>query len=211
MTYNMKKFLAFYLVILSFLLPGQAFAQYVPTPSTKVVINKTVLSPNSTKGGTGGNFVDNMSVTDQNFLSGQEVVFRIQVSNPSQVDANNLLVTDMLPKELSFVSGGNFNSTNNSVNFNIGTLKAGDTNTFEVHTKVNPSDQLASAISCPTNLAQVKTDNMLEQDTSTFCISKTVMAPVQELPKTGNATNLVLGGSIFALLISTLLYRKSKV
>lgn len=208
----MQKFYAlFFLLLLLYAGATKSYASY-GGPTASALIDKTVLNPQSNL------FVDNLSINNQHFLSGQEVTFRIGVTNVLSEDLKDVAVVDRLPSNLSFVSASNgtYDVASNIVNFKISSLKVGESKMFEIKTKVNSSSQTSFEVTCPTNSVELRGeskggDKILDQDTASFCISKKVLGVTQELPKTGPATNIIFAISIFSLIISAYLYRKYKV
>ncbi|MBI2012108.1 DUF11 domain-containing protein [Candidatus Daviesbacteria bacterium] len=212
-----KRLAAFSLLAAALVLPNTIFAAGAygqpELPSKKIFLDKQVFNPTQTKGGTGGGFVDNLTLDQNAFLPGQEVVFKVTVKNILNEDLRSLTVTDRLPQEVSFVSttAGTYNSNTHTVTFVIDNLKVNETRSFELKVKIKEANQIPSNVFCMSNLAQVTGENMSEQDTSSFCVQKQVLGVVQELPKTGVASTAVLISSVFSLGLSAYLYRKSKV
>ncbi len=205
----MKKTFLLFLIFFLFVANTSSYASYGGSTPGRALIDKTVYNPQTNL------FVDNLSINNQHFLSGQEVIFRIEVSNTLNEDLTNLTVIDRLPSNLSYISSsaGTFDTSSNTVNFKISTLNLGDSKMFEIKTKVKSSDKMQYEVTCPTNSVELKGeskggDKILDQDTSSFCITKQVLGVVQELPKTGPTTNIIFGASILSLLISAYLYRK---
>jgi len=78
----------------------------------------------------GGGYQNSVSVN-----SGQTVQFQIVVTNTGSATANNVQVTDNLPAGLSYAYGYN----NNQNNFYVGSLSAGQSQTFNFTATVNGS------------------------------------------------------------------------
>ncbi|MDD2823546.1 MAG: hypothetical protein PHQ59_05735 [Candidatus Daviesbacteria bacterium] len=171
------------LTLISFLAVSPVFAQYLPptpTPTFNISINKTIFNPQTQQ------FVDNLTQNQFSFIPDQTVDFRIEVKNTGDVDLNSIDVTDQLPSQLDFVSGGTLDK-GGQPHFSIDKLAPSQTQSFLLKTKIRV-DASASSVICPVNLAKAQTGALMDQDTSTFCINRNInkkVAPVEELPKTG--------------------------
>ncbi|MBU0999875.1 DUF11 domain-containing protein [Patescibacteria group bacterium] len=181
------------LTLFSFLVVPPVFAQYTPpqpTPSKRFYVDKKIFNPQTMQ------YVDNLNRDQYLFTPSQTVFFQLVVTNTGNDDLNNIDVTDQLPPQLSYVTGGSVNTdtkggsanTDGKIHFSIDKLSPGSqSQPLLVEAKVNV-DQGAIGIICPVNLAQAKTESLLDQDTSTFCIQQNIIKPippVKELPKTG--------------------------
>lgn len=173
-------------IIFSFLAVQPVFAQYVPAqpiPNNKLLINKKIFNPQTQQ------FVDNLSRDQFLFVQSQTVDFQIMVTNTGNTDLFNFDITDQLPAELSFVSGGSLDK-GGQPHFSIDKLSPGQSQTFSLKAKTNVNQNTAGIV-CPVNLATVKTGSLMDQDTSTFCIQTAVstgkgaVPAVEQLPKTG--------------------------
>ena len=158
-------------------------AQYVGAtttqPTRQVLIDKKILNPQNNQ------FVDNLNIEQHTFLPDQEVTFRVTVTNVIQAELKNLQISDKLPDTLNFVSTsfGNYDNSSKTINFKIDNLKVGESKTFEIKTKVKSGTELPGNITCQTNLARVTVNNLVDEDTSTYCVSKQVLATTTEIKK----------------------------
>lgn len=209
----MKKILSILLILFVLgISPKNLFADYfVPQglgqAVSQLVLNKQVKNPQN------GLFVENLTVTDAHFLAGQEVTFRIEVRNTGGNELKGINVKDKIPDFVDFVSGpGNFDENNRTINFLVDKLGPGESKTYEFIVKVRAQSNLPNnQLTCLTNLAQASVDQIFTQDTSVFCIENQVLGVTQEIPKTGPAnTGLILLVSSISLLMSILLFRKSR-
>lgn len=182
--------LLFFLSI--FIFRGSAFAQYIGAatvqPARQVLIDKKILFPKNNQ------FVDNLNIEQHTFLPNQEIIFRVTVTNVIQSDLKNLQVSDKLPDVVNFVSAsfGEFDTKNKTINFKIDNLKVGESKTFEIKTKVKPEAELGGNVTCQTNLARVTVNNLVDEDTASFCVAKQVLPTTTEMPKTGPSNTLPL-------------------
>lgn len=168
-------------------------------PVGNLILDKKVRNPKT------GELVDALSANSSNFLAGQEVNFRIEVKNTGSAEINNISVQDILPEFVDFISGpGNFDKGSRKLSWGIDKLSGGESKFFDIKVKVKSGKDLPSMdISCVTNFAEAKKDNMVSQDTATFCIQTKVLGVTKELPKTG------FGNTEKTLLISVLMLTAS--
>lgn len=171
------------LTLSSFLFVPSVFAQYTPPqpqPSYKFFIDKKIFNPATQA------YVDNLNRDQYLYIPDQTVDFKVEVKNTGDIDLINMDITDTLPAELIYISGGSINK-GGLVSYHIDKLAVGETQSFLVKTKVKV-DANASGIICPVNLAQAQAGSLMDQDTSTFCITRNInknVPPVEQLPKTG--------------------------
>lgn len=171
------------LMLFSFFNVSSVSAQYTSSqggPNTTFLIDKKIFNPQTLQ------YVDNLSRDQYLFIPNQTVDFQLVVTNTGNQDLTNLDITDQLPAELAYVSGGSLDK-GGQPHFYISTLTPGQSQTFFLKAKVNVDPNLAGII-CPVNLAQAQTGSLLDQDTSALCIQKNIIKQVPvvtQLPKTG--------------------------
>lgn len=171
------------LALSSFIAVPSVLAQYTPpqpTPSYKFFIDKKIFNPSTQV------YVDNLSRDQYLYIPDQTVDFRIEIKNTGNTDLTNVDITDTLPAELTYISGGSL-SKGGLITYHIDKLAVGESQSFLVKAKIKV-DTNATGVICPVNLAQVQTGSLLDQDTSTFCITRNInknVPVVEELPKTG--------------------------
>lgn len=188
-------------IVLSFI-PQTTLAQYIGAaaqPARGLLIEKRILNPQNNQ------FVDNLNIDQQTFLPNNDVIFKITVSNVIQSDLKNLTITDFLPSAvLNFVSAseGSCDSPCKIVTLKVDSLKVGESKNIEIRTKVKGENELGASVSCQTNLGRVTINNIADEDTATFCVSKQVLGVTSELPKTGSTQTfpiLTLSVLLFAI------------
>ncbi|MFA6454147.1 MAG: hypothetical protein WCV81_05480 [Microgenomates group bacterium] len=173
---------AIILSLFSFIAVPSALAQYTPpqpTPAYKFFIDKKIFNPSTEQ------YVDNLNRDQYLYIPDQTVDFKIEVKNTGDIDLNSVDITDQLPAQLIYVSGGSINK-GGQIHFFIDRLTPGQTQSFLLKAKVKVTDE--TGVVCPVNLAEARTGSLLDQDTSAFCITRNInkkVAPVEELPKTG--------------------------
>jgi len=191
------------------------------TESGTISINKVILDPTSgsqAKGGlTSQVFAENLGTNDSHFVTGQEVTYKIIVTNTGTKTLTNILVKDYLPKEIAFVSGEG-KMTDNVFTTTIASLNAGSSHEIMLKGKIKDLSSMTTTILCNvTNKATATAEGKTAEDNAALCVEKTATTtkggqPVfpapkaTATPKTG-AEALVMIGLIPGL-ASGLLLRK---
>lgn len=127
--------------------------------------------------GKGGEFVKNLGLNDARYAAGQTIPFQIIITNTGNSSLSNIEVTDTLPQYIKFDSGnGKYDSGKNTVTNTISKLDAGKSQTFLIVGKTVSSTAFPSGqtVICLTNMAKAQAGNISGQDSSQFCIDKTV-------------------------------------
>lgn len=190
----MKKIFSFaILTILSLAFVGAvspAFADCQPVygggqtcTSFNFTVNKTVQVP----GKGGGNYVDNLGVNDAKYSPSQNVNYQVTVTNTGTQTIPTLNVSDVFPQFITFVSGvGNYNQSNNTLNFTVNNLEAGKSVTYILTAKTADANSLPNnqGIACVINQVSGTDQNgQTQSDSSQLCIQKAVLAAVAPAPK----------------------------
>lgn len=115
------------------------FKQNVAAGTPNCSLTKKIRLPN-------GNEQTSVSNSDHVYVPGEQIVYRLFISNTGNADANPVSISDFLPPYLYWVSGdGGYAAGENKVNFDLGTLKAGESRTLTYNVKVRddvPSGQV---------------------------------------------------------------------
>lgn len=190
----MKKLYLFFFLIAVFLTAGgQASAQAQQcqpiygggescAQAEELRINKSVKNPQD------GKYVNSLSVNDPKYAASQQVSFRIEVQNISKNALSSIMLRDILPQYVVYVSGtGTFDTKSKTLSFTIDKLNPNETKVFFIEARtVNrdsyPKDQ---GTVCVVNQAIASFDKKSSQDNTQFCIQKDA-APLQENAPTGN-------------------------
>ncbi|MCX6783752.1 MAG: glycosyltransferase [candidate division WWE3 bacterium] len=174
--------LAMGILVLAFLANKSAFAADYGggvTGATGAAINKQVLNS------VNGNWQDNVAASDHTFVTGDLVKYRIFYRNNGNQDLTSVSIVDRLPTGMVWQSGdGNYEKGDNTVTFDVGTLKA-DTGWKEVDYTAEMT-QVITKTSCGdlTNIAIFKSgSNELDRDSASINARCTVTTP--RLPETG--------------------------
>lgn len=206
-----KLFFAIILTLIALASVQTASAQYAPCPQygagecppvVTIVVDKTVQNP-STK-----NFVDNLGANDPKYGPGQTVLFRVKVTNTGSTQIDNVTVTDTLPSYMKAVPTKGGTTNGNTFTVDVGTLRPGESKTFDVSAQVVDDKALPSdrnVICNITNIVDANSPAATAHDEASFCISHNIPtttkggmpvypAPkVKETPKTGPEMLLLFG------------------
>ena len=147
------------------------------TQTGTISINKVILDPKATtqtKGGlTSQLFAENLGANDTHFTVGQEVTYKIVVTNTDTKTATNVLVQDYLPKELTFVSGEG-KMSGNVFSTTIASLTAGESRDLIIKARVADVSGMTSTLMCNvTNRATATAEGKTAEDNAALCIEKT--------------------------------------
>lgn len=107
-------------------------------------------------------------VSNANASANDRLTFRIQVSNPGNTVANNVIVRDILPYQLNFVAGSTLNNGSSVADgitgggINIGSIDPGSSRTISFDATVNASYSAQTV----TNIAYGRADQINERSSS---------------------------------------------
>lgn len=182
-------------------------------PSHKILIDKFVGKPTTTKGGNvEANYVDNYSASDTRFKPEDVVLFKLKVKNTSNEKLTGVTVKDTLPGYVEALEGpGSYDANSKTITFNVGDLNAGEEKVYYLKTRVFKQNQLPAdkGVMCLVNKAEVYNNKVRDEDTAQFCVEKTV-TPGTTVPKAGPEMGLALmAGNAVALAAGILLKKRS--
>lgn len=179
----MKKLLTLSLITLTYLLlNGSAQAATSCQPiygggetciqTGNVLLDKTVQNP------VNGLYVDNLNINDVKFTPGQTVNFNITIRNTEDTVLSNVVIKDVLPQYVSYVSGpGTYDANTNTLTFEIKDFPKNEARTYEVKGKIADSDKFpfSEGVTCVVNQAIMNaSNNQSAQDNAQFCIETKV-------------------------------------
>ncbi len=161
--------------------PGYGgYGKDCPNPGV-ISINKLVLDPDSddmpSKGGSKSAelFVENLGPTNNKYTAGEAAAFKLIVTNTGTKTLTDVLVRDLFPQYVTFVSGqGTFDQDTFSVV--IDRLEPGQSKEIVIRAKIVDANQLPNNISCVINQAQAIAENKTAQDNAQFCIQNPTKA-----------------------------------
>lgn len=195
----MKKFIAFLLFSISFLLTtNQVVGQYgqygQPSQSYSILVDKMVGKPGTSTDATVYQYVDNLSVSDPRFKPDQIVFFKIKIKNTSTTKIVGMEVRDTVPSYLDPLEGpGTYNSTTRKIVWNAGDFEVDEEKTFYLKMKVLSQSNLPTdkGLFCVTNFVKATSSNAYDDDTSQLCIEKQVVS-AKKVPSAGPEMGLLL-------------------
>ena len=125
--------------------------------------------------------------------AGEELTYTIQYANVGNVPAQDVVLTDMLPDDVTFLSAtGGGQEEQGIIIWNIGTLTANESGVVEVKVKVNenlnPGDTIENVVSITDS-----TDIVVTGPPSTVTVGQ---APSLKLKKTASGSTTYPGGNI---------------
>jgi uncharacterized repeat protein (TIGR01451 family) len=136
------------------------------TSSGNLIINKTVKHP------TLDTYFDSLN-PDALFNPGQDVVFRIVVTNDNNNAVSNVTITDYFPSGLTFTRGnGTFDTTNRMLTIKLDRLNGNETKNYTINARLEGADALPgnTPFTCLPNQAEVKSGNREATDNVQFCV-----------------------------------------
>ena len=137
--------------------------------ASDLLINKQVQNPIN------GNFVENLNSADPTFSPGANVLFQLTIQNVSGQTFDPVVVKDVLPSYLTFVSGpGTYDAPSRTLTFTLNNVIAGETRNVQVMAKVLPT---TVSFVCVNNYAEARADSVgrFDSDTAQFCIGTNVL------------------------------------
>ena len=135
-------------------------------------------------------FKENLS-SDSTFSPGADILFKLTIKNVSGETFNPVVVKDVLPSYLTFVSGpGTYDAASRTLTFTLNNVIAGETRTVQIIAKVLPT---TASFVCVNNYAEARADivGRFDSDTAQFCIQTNVLG-VTTLPVAGYNDLLLL-------------------
>lgn len=156
-----------------------------------IIIDKKVCDISTANCDPDENYFDNMTLSNHLFQVGEQVIFRLTVTNTSNETINKVTVTDYLPDYLILAKG--------QTTYEITNLKPGASDTKRIDTLV--SSELPQGTLCEFNRATADSgDGLPDQDQTQICLGKGT--PVTTVPEAGPegvvllfTSSLLLAGS----------------
>lgn len=137
-------------------------------PGQNIIIDKTVKNPDTNA------FVDNLGTNDPKYNPTEVVSFTLKVTNPTNQTLQNVVVTDTLPAELTYVNGlenAKYDVNARTVTFTIAQLNAGETKTYTFNAKLADHTKFTQPVACDiTNRVTAKAEKAQDSDEARFCV-----------------------------------------
>ncbi|GIW63303.1 MAG: hypothetical protein KatS3mg091_105 [Patescibacteria group bacterium] len=165
------------------------YGQYgSPSYVSSLLIDKLVVNPAT------GEYVDNLSVSDNKFAPLSYVYFKLTVKNTGNVDIAGVKVIDYLPSYLEYADDkGEYDASTRQLKIEMGDFRVDETKSVIFKARVVSANNLPAekSVLCLINRAVVVFDNQEKDlDTAQFCVEKTAAAPAKEtkeMPKAGTS------------------------
>lgn len=182
--------------------------------SFNFTINKLVQVP----GKGGGNFVDNLSVSDPRFSPSQTVSYQLIVTNTGNQTIPTINIVDTFPQFINFVSGaGSYDANSKTLSITVNNLGAGQNQTLNLQAVTADSKTVPVGVTCDDRTKnQVRADDThgdTGSDSAQVCIQNSTAVLPATTVKTTPATGpemiplaLLLPGALGGLILR----RKSK-
>lgn len=163
-----------------------SYGSTVDCPSNKIMVDKTVRHPVTMT-----SFLQNITSVNTPYSVGAEVEYEIVVTNQSDVDYSQVLVTDILPLGVTYHGGrGTYTAGNNTLTYTLDNLKSGATDRSRFTAIVKNAAFFNNAdLTCDGNKVQnyVKAtapNGDVDEDTANICVQTNVLG-VTTLPVAG--------------------------
>ncbi|NRT10776.1 PKD-like domain-containing protein [Flavobacterium sp. 14A] len=112
------------------------------------------------------------TVDKSNVLEGDTVIFKVSVKSLGVNPVTNLVINDLLPAELSFVSATAVHGTWTAPNWNIGTMTSGEVFNIFITAKVNEVTASSTVINTVSNTEDIpEADVQVDDDTEPINIT----------------------------------------
>lgn len=138
--------------------------------SPNILIDKKVQNPANSQ------FVDNLGINDSRFSVNQDVTFQLIIRNTSGSSIDRVLVKDIFPQYVNYVSGpGSFDVNSKTLSFELTNMAPSESRTFTVVGKIASDNALVkSGAVCVVNqsTAQIVSNGQMSQDNAQLCITK---------------------------------------
>ncbi len=166
---------------------GYGYGQYSTGGGPSIIIDKAVAMPTSTKGAD-SHFVDNLSPSDPRFAPASKVFFRLRVKNTSDVKLTNVIVKDEFPQYVTpDATAGAFDEASRTLTLNAGDFAPQEEKEYFISATIASTSKLPQDknLICLINKARVNTHELVDEDTSQFCVEQHFVQGVSEIPATG--------------------------
>ncbi len=178
--------------------------------TTNLVVNKMVKNPSN------GSFVDNLTLSDSKYQSGNTVEFKISVQNTGSTSLGIVTVVDTLPDfiDLDTVTGPiTVDKASRKMTYTVNSLAAGETKEQIITGKIVDESKLPSdkGTVCVTNYVSATADNVgTASDSAAYCIGNNVLGKsITSTPSTGVSEVVTLAfGAMLATGVTLKLKRK---
>jgi len=125
-----------------------------------------------------GVYVDNLGTADA-FQTGEEVTFRLKITNTGDYKIDTVYVRDDLPDYVEYVSGPqaddihnvNYDSGNHRLTFELTDFETDETRDIDFKVRVIGENDLPNS-ACVVNWAEAEANGEKDSDTTQICVAK---------------------------------------
>lgn len=149
------------------------YGNTVECPPNRIVVNKKVRQAND-----GSVFVENITSTDPAYSPNAEIEYDVAVTNTSNVNFPIVTVIDILPSQVTFVSGpGTYEAAANKLTYEISNLNAGQTVHNRILVKAKDSSVFPNDITCEiiNKVTATGPGGQSDEDTASLCVQTNVL------------------------------------
>ena len=181
----------------------------------ELTLDKEVWNPEAAE------YWDNIASGDYSFAPNEEIIFKLEVKNISDVEVDNVHINDYfaeLEDYLIYVSSeeGDYRLIENDgeIKFDLGDLDEDETQTVYFKAKVKSANEIPVGTTCLTNRAKAYShqDDWSDSDYANFCIATDSGKIITDsTPDTGINLSLVFGlEALFFLSLGVFALNKAK-
>lgn len=180
-TLTVMKLLAVLLFLLIFLPSGLAFASGTTVnPSCSPIVgggqscvqNGFLEIDKKVKNPATGDYVNNINLDDPLYTPGQEIIFKITITNSSSSRVSGITVKDIFPQLITYVSGdGTYDAKTRTLTSPLNAMNPKDVTVLFITGKIADADKLPP-VTCVINQATVTSGKNTSQDNSQICLTK---------------------------------------
>lgn len=165
-----------------------------------------------------GIWVDNLGTGDA-FRAGNEVTFRLKITNTGDFKIDTVFVKDDLPKYVEYVSGPQaddirnvkYDSGNRRLTFELTDLAVGETREIDFKVRIVGEGDLPSS-ACVVNVAEAEANGEKDSDTAQICVTKPGQVLGAVYPETGpSQLQLLFLEALGFAIVGTLFIRTARV
>jgi len=141
-------------------------------------------------------FTDNLETGGDKYAPGQEIVFRVEVTNTGTSSLEDVEITNTLPSYVVFKSGqGTFDKNNNTLKLTISELQENDKKSFDIKANIAEQSKLPTqtGLTCLTNRVTAVSDNRRSMDNAQFCV-QSVTEEESESAQNNDTDSMTKGG-----------------
>jgi uncharacterized repeat protein (TIGR01451 family) len=182
-------------VLFSSLVPIKVSAESYSDENEKtIILDKKVRSVNESE------YKDNILSSEKVFYEDDLIEFKIRIENSGDTKLRNIKVIDKLPPFLKIIfNPGDYNETDNQVEWTIDELDAGEAEEFLIRAKIDQAENVYN-LTKETNVAEACVDEICDNDDAIYYIGGI------SIPNTGAGglivqTGLILSGTVAGFIL----------